>query len=699
MKKYSINPFLRRLVKNKLVEDEQFNQIKVDQIAEELFVYRYSLDNAAFMIVWADITGSICYMNRLACQMMGCSVEDYQQFKIWDFLSDGSADRWKEIWNQTKEHLSFSYQTTLVNKLTGIKALIENESQYVLLENQELLIIYGNDISERRFAELALLESEERYKTLVDFSPNPITVVRDGKYAYLNQAAVKLFGFTEAHDLLDHDIFDEIHPEYKPLMRKRIRNLHKALTALTVEMKILRKDGEVLDVMSTSIPIKFSGEPALLIVAIDITEIKKIQEALLDNESLLRHQNEEYLTVNEELLASNQRIQQINQELLKAKERAEEADKLKSAFLANLSHEIRTPMNGIIGFSELLMRLDIEHDKLNQYIHIINNSSHQLLNIINDIVDISKIEAGQVKLNLMPVKINQVIYDTEALYKTQASKKKVYLYKAIGLNDSESEIITDETRLRQILNNLLNNALKYTHRGNITFGYIVKEDLLEFFVTDTGIGISEENHQLIFERFRQVETNDTSKYGGTGLGLSISKAFVKLLGGEIWVKSEYGKGSTFYFTIPFKPVNHTDDAPPQETIKEIDYNWEDKTVLVVEDDEINFIYIEELLSSTQISIIRATNGNDAIELAGLHPEISIILMDIKVPKIDGFALTKQLKKMMPHVSIIAQTAYAMSNDRNRAIEAGFDDYVTKPVSKSTLLKSMDTFIRQAGIIA
>jgi signal transduction histidine kinase/ActR/RegA family two-component response regulator len=480
-------------------------------------------------------------------------------------------------------------------------------------------------------------------------------------------------------------------------MMERIRNLYKGIPAHTVEMKIFRKGGEVLDVMSTSIPIKFSGEPAMLIVSIDITEIKKIQEALLDNESLLRQQNEEYLTVNEELLASNQRIQQINQELLKAKERAEDADRLKSAFLANLSHEIRTPMNGIIGFSELLMRLNIEHDKLNQYIHIINNSSHQLLNIINDIVDISKIEAGQVKLNLAPVKINQLIYDTEALYKTQASIKNLFIYKAFGLGDAESEIITDDTRLRQILNNLLNNALKYTHSGSITFGYVFKEDFLEFYVSDTGIGIAEENQQLIFERFRQVDTNDASKYGGTGLGLSISLAFVKLLGGEIWVKSEYGKGSTFYFTIPFKPVQHTFDEVSQEPFQEVDYNWNNKTVLVVEDEDINFIYIQELLSSTHINVIRATNGNEALEIYNMHPEINIILMDIKVPRIDGYALTNQLKKMRPEIAIIAQTAYAMSNDRKRAIDAGFDDYVTKPVSKNILLKSMEVFIGKAGI--
>jgi len=635
-------------------------------------------------------------MNKIARQMMGCPSENYQQYKIWDFNADG-PDRWKEIWQKTKEHLSFTYQTTLVNILTSTECIIENTSHYVLLENQELLINYGNDITEGRFTELALLESEERYKTLVDFSPNPITVARDGKYAYLNQAAVKLFGFTEAHDLLGHDIFETIHPDYKPLMMERMRGLYKGVPALTAEMKIFRKDGEILDVMSTSIPIKFSGGQAILIVAIDITEIKKIQEALLDNESLLRHQNEEYLTVNEELLASNQRIQQINQELLKAKELAEEADKLKSAFLANLSHEIRTPMNGIIGFSELLVRLNIDHDKLKQYTHIILNSSHQLLNIINDIVDISKIEAGQVKLNKAPVKINQLIYDTEVLYKAQASKKKLSLYKANGLNDTESEIITDDTRLRQILNNLLNNALKYTHKGNITFGYMPKEGFLEFYVSDTGIGIAKENHQLIFERFRQVDTNDTSKYGGTGLGLSISKAFVQLLGGEIWVKSEYGRGSTFYFTIPFQPVTHEKDGLPEENWPDTNYDWHNKTVLVVEDEEINFLYLQELLSSTHINVIRATNGDDVLELSRTHPEISIVLMDIKIPKIDGYTLTKKLKKIRPDIAIIAQTAYAMSNDRKRAIEAGFDDYVTKPVSKYILLKSMGTFINQTGI--
>ncbi len=697
MKKLTMNPFSRLLIPRELTTNGSLSHEMLEKIAGELFVNMYSLDKADFLVIWVAQNGTIRYVNKAACKLMGCSPENCHDYKIWNFDPSSSQKKWKGIWNRTKEHVSFSYERILVNIITGAETTIENTFHYVWFEKQELLIGYGNDITERKFAELALKESEERYKTLVDFSPNPIAVARNGKYAYLNQSAVELFGFTEAHDLMERDIFETIHPDSRPLVMEHLKNLEKGMPNPTFEMKILRKDGEVLHVMSTSIPITYSHEPAILIVGYNITELKKIQEALLDNETLLRNQNEEYLVVNEELLASNQRIQQINQELTKAKERAEDADRLKSAFLANLSHEIRTPMNGIIGFSELLLRPDLTPDKLQQYTHIINSSSQQLLTMINDIVDISKIESGQVKLNFEPIRINELLYETESFYKTQASKKNIYIYKSVGLSDNESVVITDETRLRQVLNNLLNNALKYTHTGNIRFGYVPKGSLIEFYISDTGIGIAPENHQLIFERFRQVETNDPSKYGGTGLGLSISKAFVELLGGTIWIKSELGKGSTFYFTIPFKPEIPSKNETDNEVIQKQNYDWSNKTVLVVEDEEINFLYIEELLSSTNINIIRAKNGSEVIELIQNCPEICLVLMDIKLPKIDGFALTKQLKQIRPYMPIVAQTAYAMSNDRKRAIEAGFDDYITKPINKNILLKSIDTLIKQTSV--
>jgi PAS domain S-box-containing protein len=698
MKKFTLNPFQKHFYAKKLAKNESLSQNKVGQIAEELFVYRYCLDNATYTVIWLDAEGSIQYMNKTACRMMGCTFENRHNYKIWDFNPLGSPERWNEIWSKTKEHLTYTYQTTLVNISKGTEAIVENTSQFVLLENQELLINYGIDITERKFAELALIESEERYKTLVDYSPNPIAVARHGKYAYLNQAAVELLGFSEAHDLIGHDIFETIHADSRYMMVERLKNLQKGLHNPTIEMKILRKDGEVLDVMLTTMPIKYSGEPALLIVVHDITEMKKIQEALLDNEMLLRNQNEEYLSVNEELLSSNQRIQHINKELMKAKERAEQADRLKSAFLANLSHEIRTPMNGIIGFTELLMRPDLEKEKLLQYTHIINSSSHQLLNIINDIVDISKIEAGQVNLNFTTVNINELIYETESLYKAQALTNQINLYTEVGLMDHESEIITDDTRLRQIVNNLLNNAFKYTHKGHITFGYKCKESFLEFYVSDTGIGIAKEHHQLIFERFRQVEANDASKYGGTGLGLSISKALVELLGGNISVKSALGKGSTLYFTVPFKSTLHT-EVTANVSFQQENYDWNQKKVLVVEDDELNFLYIKELLSSTNINIIRATNGKEVFEQVKKHAEICLVLLDIKMPQMDGFEVAKKLKKLRPNLSIIAQTAYAMSNDRKLLLDSGFDDYVSKPISKFVLLRSMNAFINQSGITA
>ena len=409
------------------------------------------------------------------------------------------------------------------------------------------------------------------------------------------------------------------------------------------------------------------------------------ESALRENEILLRQQNEEFISMNEELNARNNHIKEINKELKIAKDKAEESDHLKSAFLANMSHEIRTPMNAISGFTELLKNPNLDSDSISQYVDIIYTNSQQLLSIIDDILDIARIETGQVKINQNIVNVNQILNRVCQAFQQQIINRGISFKVVHGLPDEQANVETDEIRLRQILTNLLNNALKFTESGSIIIGYTVNKGVLEFFVKDTGIGIAKENHTIVFERFRQVDTGIARKYGGTGLGLTITRVLVELLGGTIWLESELFIGSTFYFTIPYKDMVQIGNKTLSDIEQKEVFDWPDKTILLAEDEEFNYFYIHEILNSTQAKLIWAKNGEEAVQYCQSNPEIDFVLMDIKMPQLDGYEATKLIKSFRPQLPIVAQTAYAMSEDRIKALNAGCDNYIAKPINKKRLL--------------
>jgi PAS domain S-box-containing protein len=391
------------------------------------------------------------------------------------------------------------------------------------------------------------------------------------------------------------------------------------------------------------------------------------------------------------------------QELVQAKEKAEESDRLKSAFLANMSHEIRTPMNGIIGFAQMLNMPKLSDEKKNNFIKLINNCSNQLLSIINDIIDISKIEAGQVKLHNSTFSLNSMVEEIFIFFKPGMDSKNLSFSFTTGLPDNESEIKADKGKLRQVLNNLLSNALKFTHEGHIELAYEILQkesetdrDYLRFRVSDSGVGIPHDALGNIFERFVQADLSRTRKYGGTGLGLSISKSFVQLMKGEIWADSIVDHGSHFYFTIPYisqeKKHSLTEKVSPMLSDT---YVWDSKTILIAEDEDINYQFAEELISPTGAKIIRAENGAKAVEICLSNPSIDIVLMDIKMPEMSGLEATKLIKLKRPNLPIIAQTAYAFSDDRAKALAAGCDDYIAKPIQGDKLLEMVkSSFIGQ-----
>jgi PAS domain S-box-containing protein len=381
----------------------------------------------------------------------------------------------------------------------------------------------------------------------------------------------------------------------------------------------------------------------------------------------------------------------VENKLRQAKEKAEESDRLKSAFLANMSHEIRTPMNGIIGFSTLLAKPDLTQDKRENYLNIVQNSANQLLSIINDILDISKIEAGQMQIDHSHLKLNDLLDSLHLQFikdKKDKGKEHVGLYLKKGLSDEASHIISDKIRIGQILSNLLGNAIKFTEKGSIEFGYTINNNKwIEFYIRDTGIGIPVEKGKLIFERFRQIDETSARTFGGTGLGLSISKGIVDLMKGKIWFESEMSVGTVFYFTVPYNPLKNNQLAEPVKVaIEDESHSLDGYEVLVVEDVPENFYLLREILEEAGARILYASDGETGYSILKNTEKIDFILLDIRLPDINGYDLARQIKKERPDTPIIAQTAYGLSGDREKALAAGCSDYISKPIVAEELMK-------------
>ncbi|MBN2275925.1 MAG: response regulator [Bacteroidales bacterium] len=452
------------------------------------------------------------------------------------------------------------------------------------------------------------------------------------------------------------------------------------------EIRMQHKNGEWIWVMDRGMVIERDneGKPVRMTgTYIDITKQKSTEKKL--NEQIEKNQaiNKKYFDQNKELMASIEHIKSINQELITAKERAEESDRLKSAFLANMSHEIRTPMNGILGFASLLNSRKLDESKKQKYIALIRESGIRMLNIINDLIDISKIEAGQIEVQFARVNIKEILDEMYLFFKPEAEKRGLVFSYSSTLTDEDNMMITDITKLKQILSNLINNALKYTDKGKIDFGCSRAGNSVEFFVRDTGVGIPGDLREKVFERFRQVDLNVHRAKEGTGLGLTISKAYLEKMGGNIWMQSKPGEGSVFYFSIPYG--NTLNDTQHKDSVSEDIIRYRQKaTVLVAEDDEIGFIYLKELLSFYDISVLRANNGKEAVEMCKNNDEIQLVFMDIKMPEMDGLEAIQHIKQVRKSLPVIVQSAYAMNEDKERARKAGCEDYLTKPIKQNEL---------------
>ncbi|MEI7596699.1 MAG: CHASE domain-containing protein, partial [Bacteroidota bacterium] len=484
-----------------------------------------------------------------------------------------------------------------------------------------------------------LKESEENFSSLFNQSPIAIEYYNsEGILMNANPACLELFGITDINEIKQFSLFADpnISEEHKTALKAHKNISYQASFDFdkVKELNLYKttKNGLIwLDIIIASITDRHKKPNGYLIQIQDITIRKESENLLMQKTQEIEAQSEEY--------------KQINEELIVSKEKAEESDRLKSAFLANMSHEIRTPMNGILGFAELLKQENLSNENQEKYIEIIEKSGHRMLSVINDIISISRVESGLMSVYYSDTSINELFEFIYNFFKPEVDKKDIKFLKNNTLIEKNIFLKTDREKIYAILTNLIKNAVKFTNTGSIEFGCIEKDGFIEFNVKDTGIGVCSRHKEFIFERFRQGNDSLTREHQGAGLGLSISKAYVEMLGGNIWMESEEGKGSTFYFSLPL----NTDSAKQDKTdntkkIIEINNKIKPLKILITEDDEVSAKLITLIISKFCKEVLRATTGIEAIEICRSHKDIDLVLMDINMPEMNGLEATRQIRE-------------------------------------------------------
>jgi PAS domain S-box-containing protein len=567
---------------------------------------------------------------------------------------------------------SFSSPILHKNKLYGVLTVSQDKSQSRLDFEHDLLkeiiqdlslAIHSFELEETRLkAEQALKESEEKYRLYFNHAPVGYqSLDANGYFIDVNQSWLNILGYKK-EEVIGKWFGDFLHPSQRDVFRELFPvNIKRKDLIQDVEFHLLHKDGHtiIVDYIARIGRDQEGNFTRTHCVFQDISERKKFEE-----------------------------------ELVAAKEHAEESDRLKSAFLANMSHEIRTPMNGILGFADLLKEPDLSGEEKKKYIGIIETSGKRMLNIINDIVNISKIEAGQMEISNTTFSVNEQLDYLYTFFKPEAEKKGIKLIKKIPDDNTDNILTTDKEKLCAILVNLIKNSVKYIHEGVIEFGYVSIAGYLQFYIRDTGIGIPEDKKESVFDRFSRVDNRHNTPYEGAGLGLAITKSYVEMLGGKIWYESEVGTGTQFFFTVPIENKKQTSESGAEKIqSNESDIKFTDFSMLVVEDEEFVRIHLRELLKNRFKSLDFATTGVEAIDFVKENKETDIILMDIRMPAMDGFTAVGKIREFNTDIRIIAQTAYALQGDEQKALDAGCDGYISKPIVKEKLFNEIERVLK------
>lgn len=553
-----------------------------------------------------------------------------------------------------------------VDQIARDGSIIPTEVVTTLLQdkNGEVNKVIGvsRDISRRKAAEEALLETQERFRLAFYTNPDSININRmtDGMFVEINEGFTQITGYT-AEDVMGKTSL-EINIWDNPRDReKMVSELLKSGRVMNLEAKFRMKNGRVMTGLMSSSIIKLKGIPHILSITRDIEMIKRFEE-----------------------------------ELVLAKEKAQESDRLKTIFLQNMSHEIRTPMNAIMGFSDLLSVEKVDDEKIQSYTSIIRQRSGDLLEIINEILDLSKIESGLSPIHMEACNLEilfREVYDFFLKHRERLGKLNIEFSYNLDTNANTLNISIDKIKLKQIFINLLTNAFKFTREGKVEFGLKSNNSgKTVFFVKDTGIGIPKEKEEFIFQRFTQIDHGNNRQHYGTGLGLAIVKGLLELMGGSIWLESSPNAGTTFYFTIPYEEINPL--LSRNEDIKNRKhYSWINKHFLIVEDDEYNKDLLKDLLLPKGAKLYFARTVSETLKVASSIDNLDLVLLDVRLPDSSGYSAIKKLKELKPTIKILAQTAFATGDECNKSIAEGCDDYISKPISREILFEKIEKLIQ------
>jgi PAS domain S-box-containing protein len=570
-------------------------------------------------------------------------------------------------------NMPFILLTGSIDEETAVNIMKQGASDYVLKDHMKKLpIAIIEAILQKEIkiahenAEKALRLSEERFRLiaenardmiyLIEFEPNPC-------FKYVSPYTTILTGYTPEEHYADFNIRTKyIHPDDVHLIE--LDEILNNSNPQPIILRIQKKSGEMGWI-----------EQQNVVIYDDDGKIKAIEGIARD--------------------ITDRKTAEV--ELIKAKVKAEQSARLKSAFLANMSHEIRTPMNGLVGFSSLISEKDITEEERLIYAEEINKSCKRLLDIVTNVLDISKIESGQMEVIKTPFNVHEALVETYCAYKQQCIENGLQFFFSIELENKDLQIENDKGKIQQILSIFLNNAIKFTKTGRIDLKLIQNKDELVFYVQDTGIGISKSAQKSIFEHFTQEDSLISRNYDGAGLGLSIAKGLCELIGGSITFESVKGRGSVFYLHVPISETKKTQIIMPSVAFPMQFSNINKEfTILIAEDDELSFDFLKKLLNKNEkFKIIRAKDGIQAVDCCKENPDISMVLMDIKMPFMNGLEATKKIKAQRKDLPIIAVTAYALSNDIENAFAAGCDDYISKPFAAADIMKVIGNYTVQA----